>query len=357
MWRRVLVLWSSSRVAIVVLGWLMTTQLGWHRSLEPWQRQPWTALTGWDTVYYIRIAHDGYLNGARVAFFPLYPLMIRGLEAVSGLGDATAALAVSNLAVLAALAGMYVLARDRLSETHAWRGTLYLVLSPYGFALGLAYSEGLFLALAVWLFVFSDRRRHGPAIVLGVLAGLTRVNGLALILPLAIVAWRRRSPGAWLVAAAPAVGLGLHMAWLQHAVGDPLAFVHAQGRWGGHASFPPIALGEEFWQFAQTGRAIHLLSAVTVIVYLALLIPILRLPLFAEHRAEDVAYVGGIFALPLLAGVLQSSGRFGLLAFPLFFALADLGLRRPLVHRAFVVFAPVVQVLAFGYVALGYLVP
>jgi len=66
---------------------------------------------------------------------------------------------------------------------------------------------------------------------------------------------------------------------------------------------------------------------------------------------------GGIFALPLLAGVLQSSGRFGLLAFPLFFALADLGLRRPALHRAFVVFAPVVQVLAFGYVALGYLVP
>jgi hypothetical protein len=55
--------------------------------------------------------------------------------------------------------------------------------------------------------------------------------------------------------------------------------------------------------------------------------------------------------------VLQSSGRFGLLAFPLFFALADLGLRRPMLHRAFVVFAPVVQVLAFGYVALGYLVP
>jgi hypothetical protein len=55
--------------------------------------------------------------------------------------------------------------------------------------------------------------------------------------------------------------------------------------------------------------------------------------------------------------VLQSSGRFGLLAFPLFFALADLGMRKPSLHRGYVVFAPVVQVLAFGYVALGYLVP
>jgi hypothetical protein len=357
MWRRVLVLWSASRVAIVVLGWLLTTQLGWHRALESWQSQPWTALTGWDSVYYIRIAQSGYVDGARVAFFPFYPLLIRGVESLGLVGYGVAALAVSNLAVLAALAGLYVLARERLSEAHAWRGTLYMVLSPYGFALGLAYSEGLFLALAVWLFVFSDRRRDGAAALLGVLAGLTRVNGLALILPLAIVAWRRRTVGSWLVAASPAIGLALHMAWLEHAVGDPLAFVHAQGRWGGHASFPPLALGEEFWQFAQTGRAIHLLSAVTVIVYLGLLVPILRLDVFAKHRAEDVAYVGGIFALPLLAGVLQSSGRFGLLAFPLFFALADLGLRRPTLHRAFVVFAPVVQVLAFGYVALGYLVP
>jgi hypothetical protein len=357
MWRRVVVLWTASRVAIVLLGWLMSTQLGWHRSLEPWQRQPWTALTGWDSVYYIRIAHAGYASGPRVAFFPLYPLLIRALETVTGLGDAIASLAVSNLGTLVGLAGIYVLGRDRLSPQHAWRAVLYLVLSPYAFALVLAYSEGLFIALASWLFVFSDRRRYLPAIALGVLAGLTRVNGLALIAPLVVVAWRRRSVGSWLVAASPAAGLACHMLWLWHAVGDPLAFVHAQGHWGGHASFPPLALGEEFWQFAQTGRAIHLLSGLTVVVYLALLVPILRLRRFAPHRWDDTLYVAGIFALPLLAGVLQSSGRFGLLAFPLFFALADLGLRWPTLHRAYVVFAPVVQLLAFGYVALGYLVP
>lgn len=355
--RSIIVLWTASRVAVVLLGWLMSTRLGWHRVLDPWQRQPWTALTGWDSVYYIRIAHEGYAEGPRVAFFSLYPLLIRGTEAVTGLGDAVASLAVSNIAALIGMMGIYVLGRDRLSPQHAWRAVLYLVLSPYAFALVLAYSEGVFIALASWLFVFSDRRRHLPAAALGLLAGMTRVNGLALIAPLAVVAWRRRSPAAAAVAAAPAVGLGLHMMWLWHSVGDPLAFVHAQGHWGGHASFPPLALGEEFWQFAQTGRAIHLLSGLTVVVYLALLVPILRLPQFARHRWEDALYVGGIFALPLLAGVLQSSGRFGLLAFPLFFALADLGLRRPGLHRTYVVFAPVFQILAFGYVALGYLVP
>ena len=357
MWRRVLVLWCASRVVIIGLGVFLTSQLGWHRTLAPWQHQPWIALTGWDSAYYIKIAHEGYSAGRTVAFFPLYPALIHLFEVPGVAGDAVAALLAANLASLAAMWGMFVLGRDRLSQAHAWRGVLYLVLSPYGFALALAYSEGLFLALAVWLFVCSDRRKDWLAIPLGIAAGMARVNGLALILPLALIAWRRRTWGSALAAVAPAVGVGLYAGWLQHVVGDPLAFVHAQSRWGGHPSFPLIALGDEFYRFAITHRATHLISAVTVITYLALLIPIFRRRVFAPHRWEDIAYVSGIFALPLLAGVLQSSGRFGLLAFPVFFALADLGLRKPTLHRAFIVFAPVVQVIAFAYVALGYLVP
>jgi len=356
-WRQLVGLWLGSRVVIVLAGWLISSRLGWHRALEPWQHQPWTALTGWDSVYYIHIAHRGYVHGPRVAFFPLYPVLIHLADLLPGIGTAVAALLVSNIATLVGMFGIYTLGRSRYSPEHGWRAVLYLILSPYAFALTLAYSEGVFIALASWLFVCCDRRRDRYAFSLGVLAGLTRVSGIALIAPLILIAWRRRTAGAWAVAAAPAIGLGLHAAWLYHAVGDPLAFVHAQGHWGGHASFPPLALGEEFWQFAQTGRAIHLLGGLTVIVYLAMLVPVLRLPRFAAHRWEDTAYVAGIFALPLLAGVLQSSGRFGVLAFPIFFALADLGLRRPSVHRAYVVFAPVLQLLVFGYVALGYLVP
>jgi hypothetical protein len=357
MWRRVLVLWTASRVAVVLLGWWMSTRLGWHRTVEPWQTQPWTALTGWDTVYYLRIAHGGYAEGARLAFFPLYPLLIRGLEEITGLGDALASLAVSNAATLVALAGLYVLARDRWSEMLAWRGVLYLVLSPYAFVLTLAYSESTFLAIVSWLFVFSDRRKHLPAALLGFLAGLTRVNGAVRVLPLAIVAWRRRTVGSVCTALAPLAGLAVHMAWLQHEVGDPIAFVHAQGRWGGHATVPPFALFGELIDFVQTHQLVHLTAAVTVIVYLSLLVPIIRERVFERHRWEDVSYVVGIFLLPMLAGILQSSGRFGLLAFPLFFALAQLGIERPLLHRAYVVFAPAVQVIAFAYVALGYLVP
>ena len=357
MWRRVLVVWSASRLAVLSLGLLLTTQLGWHRALEPWQTKFFRSITGWDSVYYLKISHTGYHPGKDLAFFPLYPATIWTTREVLRVGDAVAAVAISNLALLVGLLGMYVLARDRLSEDHARRGVLYLVLSPYAFVLAMAYSEGLFLALATWLFVLSDRRRDAAAMPLAFAAGLTRVTGLALVAPLALRAWRRRTLGSIALAITPLVAFAAHAAWLEHAVGDPLAMVHAQRRWGGHPSIPPVSLADQFLDFARTHDVFFLIVGVTFIAYLALLVPILRRDVFAPNRWEDTLFVCGIFAMPLLSGVLQSSGRFGLVAFPLAFAMADLGLRSERVHRAFVVYAPTAQIILFAAAALGYRPP
>jgi hypothetical protein len=147
------------------------------------------------------------------------------------------------------------------------------------------------------------------------------------------------------------------MGYLHHRVGDALAFVHAQSAWGGHATVPILAPISELIDFSHDHHTVRLLGVLSLAVYLALLVPILRRPVFAPHRLEDTLFVAGVFMLPLLSGVMQSTGRFGLVAFPLWFALADIGRRRPNLHRTYVVFAPVVQIVLFAYVALGYLVP
>ncbi|HYX84382.1 MAG TPA: mannosyltransferase family protein [Gaiellales bacterium] len=357
MWRRVLVVWSASRLAVLSLGLVLTTELGWHRALEPWQTKLFRAVTGWDSVYYLRISHSGYHEGRDVAFFPLYPAAIWAVREVVRVGDAVAALLVSNAALLVGLVGMYVLARDRLSEEHARRGILYLVLSPYAFALAMAYSEGLFLAFATWLFVLSDRRRDAAAIPLALAAGLTRITGLALVPPLVLRAWRRRTVASAALAITPLAAFAAHAAWLDYAVDDPLAMVHVQSRWGGHPAFPLVSLADQFIDFARTHDVFFLIVGVTVLAYLALLVPILRRPVFAPTRWEDTLFVAGIFAMPLFSGVLQSVGRFGLVAFPLAFAMADLGLRSERVHRAYVVYAPTAQIILFAAAALGYRPP
>src|SRR4029078_10487122 len=198
------------------LGYLLTIELGWHRALQPWQTTWVRGETGWYSVFYIRISHVGYHPGKIEAFFPLYPLAIRAVRDAAQIGDAVAALVVSNLAVLASLSGLYVLPRDRLSEDHAKRSILYLVLSPYAFALTMAYSEGPFLAFTVWLFVLSDRERDLAATPLAYAAGLTRVTGLALVPPLALRAWRRRTVSAWVLAASPLAPVSAQAALLHH---------------------------------------------------------------------------------------------------------------------------------------------
>ena len=274
-------------------------------------------------------------------------------------GDAVAALLVANLAVLAALAGMYVLARDRLSEAHARRSILYLVLSPYAFALAMAYSEGPFLALTVWMFVLSDRRaRPGRPCRSAFAAGLTRVTGLALVAPLALRAWRRRTVSAWLLAAAPVAGV-------RRAGGLAAARGRRSARHGARAG--PVGRPSRL-PADQPGRPVLALRHHPRRLLPGPRADRDRLPgaarpalsagsSFRATRAEDVLFVCGIFAMPLLSSVLQSVGRFGLVAFPLVFVMADIGLRRESWHRAYVVFAPTAQIVFFTSVALGYRPP
>jgi Mannosyltransferase (PIG-V) len=350
-------LWVASRLAVGIAGYLLVRELGWHRALAPWQTQPWTALTGWDTVFYVNISHHGYHHNESVAFFPFYPMLIWLWRETFASGDAIASLAVANLCVLIGMAGMYVLARDRLSERHAQRALLYLVLSPYAFALVLGYSEGVFLALVTWLFVLSDREHDAWGIPLALACGITRITGVAVVPALALRAYRRRTVASWALAVAPLVALAAQSGWLWHVVGDPLAMVHVQSEWGGKPSFPLVPLLDQFWRFFTTHDLFYLARGLTVIGYAALLIPIVRQPVFASTRWEDALYVSGIIALPLLSGVLFSVGRFGLVGFPMAFAMADLGLRRATVHRLFVTFAPSVQFLLLAGSALGYRPP
>ena len=262
--------------------------------------------------------------------------------------------------MLAALAGLYVLARDRLSEEHARRSVLYLVLSPYAFALTMAYSEGPFLAFIVWMFVLSDRERDLAATPLAFAAGLTRVTGLALV----------GAAGAAGVAAADALGMAagrraarwpsaFRPRWLQHAVGDPLGMVHVQAAVGRASGLPADQPGGSVLALRHHPRRV--LPGPRVHGD--------RLPGPADPadppgalprapRAEDILLVCGIFAMPLLSSVLQSVGRFGLRRLP---ARVRDGRHRPAprvaVHRAYVVFAPTAQIIFFTSVALGYRPP
>jgi hypothetical protein len=152
----------------------------------------------WDAGWFVPIAQQGYEARApdSMAFFPLYPLLIRIVgEPIDALGLAGAhsfELAGTLVSLCALIVALYLLHRLtdlELGARAADNAVALLALFPTSFYLSAIYSESLFLALTIGC-VYSGRRGWwGRVAVLGALATATRSQGALLLLPLAIMLW------------------------------------------------------------------------------------------------------------------------------------------------------------------------
>jgi Mannosyltransferase (PIG-V) len=311
------------------------------------------AFAQWDSVWFLHIARHGYDLKETAAFFPLYPLVVRGVSEVLR-SDVAAAVLFSLAAGTVAVVVLHQLAQRVLGEAGAGTTVLLVALYPIAFVFTAAYSDGLFLALAAWSFLAAVERRSLLAGVLGGLACATRLVGLALLPALLVLLWPstrrgflRLAPLLLLPAAVAAYAL-----YLGHKLSDPWAFVHAQGvYWHRHVHSAGPLTG--LWLAVKDGyqgaselvqhlpRAPHGTFehrdqwASWNVVNLVLLAAAAWLTWVAWRRL-GIAY--GLFSLATLAIVLTSPAdlvplvslpRFLLGDFPLFLALGLLLRDRP----------------------------
>jgi len=217
-------------------------------------------LAHWDAVWYLTIADSGYgeADSPRSAFFPLYPLLVRGLGELGG-GSPGATLVASYLVALAALAGALLLLHRlvtlELGRRLAAPTLVLLCAFPASLFLGAPYSESLFLFVSVGALYAARTGRWAWAGLAAAAASGTRSAGVLLLVPLLIIylygprgdrpgetgrpgrGWLSslspvhalRADAAWLLLA-PA-GLVAYMTYLGVAYDDPLAFSSAQKFW------------------------------------------------------------------------------------------------------------------------------
>ena len=289
----------------------------------------------WDTGWYLDISRRGYFDPATAVFFPLYPAAIAGIAAVLGEPSRlAAALVLANGGALAAIVGMVALGVQEVGEAAGRLSVLLFLSYPFAFYLAAAYTEGPFIAFAVWSVVMARRGRWGPAAGLAFLAGLTRVTAIILILPLVWELGRQR--GWWnpwlapLAGAVPAAVL-LFMAYLWRRFGDPLLFLKEQSlAWHRHpvdifTVLPRAAarilrlplLDETRWVQTAEVTAVLLFAALTVFA-------VRRQPLSFTLFMVGLLYLS--VASPITTGpyYLQSAGRFLLAAVPGFLYAARL---------------------------------
>jgi hypothetical protein len=196
-------------------------------------------LAHWDAVWYLTIANRGYdgADSPRHAFFPLYPLLSRGLAELGGGGAAAvliAAYAVALAAFFAALVLLHRLTALELGRRAAWPTLLLLCVFPASLYFGAPYSESLFLLCSVGAFYAARTGSWAWAGVAAAGASATRSAGVLLLLPLAVLYLqehgRRIRPDVLWLALAP-LGLVAYAVYLGFAYGDPLSFSHVQEFW------------------------------------------------------------------------------------------------------------------------------
>jgi hypothetical protein len=277
-----------------------------------------------DAWFYRAIAMEGYDRSERVAFFPLFPLLVRFTHLPFPLGG----ILVSNLAFAIALLLLGAVAmKSGASEEDGARAMFYLAFFPTSYFLSLPVTEAVFLAVSLAAVLCALDGRWWAAGLIGALATGTRLAGILLIPLLVIMFFQRgdRPRARVLFLAVVPAGLVAFMWHLQRVTGDALAFMHVQTRWG--RTFSLSALLAQLRHFSEPWNFVALNLAA------ALLLIGVGVHLLVGREWAFGVYTLTTALLPLSSGSLQSMTRYAVAAFPLFLWLAVRG-RQPAWDRA-----------------------
>jgi hypothetical protein len=309
---------------------------GWeyspHRLLDVWGR--------WDTGWYFQIVRDGYsaatdllTTQSNIAFFPLYPLLVKAAAFLVPPNARTpgailfVGVVLSNLFLVGALAVLHALITSSLGDRALARRTIrYLLLFPTSVFFSCFFTESMFLFLSVAAFLAAMNRRWLLAGIAGGLLALTRPLGIVILIPLLwiyleAVEWRlrriRRDVACLLLIPA---GFSVFLFVGFFLAGDFLAPIKAQAAWGRALVMPWKTLVYPVFG-----------NAWVTPIHQALAVLSLMLTFLAAKRFTSKSYA--LYSLlllipPLFSGTLQSSGRFFVVVFPLFVVMAGFGRSR-----------------------------
>lgn len=236
----------AGAAALVLLRLAIFAALAWeHGGLV-------TAMCQFDCFWYVRIGTQGYLSDTQWAnlgsapnwaFFPLYPLLLGVLTAITGVSGQVAGMVLSNLFLLGLLlvGARYLRERAVATSPFLWFG--FVLALPHTLFFSAVYTEALFALLSLGCLLALRLNRPLLAGVCAALASATRPQGI-LLAPIVAVHglralyihraegdWPRRLGEATLPIALAPLGLCLYVAAQYWVTGDGLMFNHVQIHW------------------------------------------------------------------------------------------------------------------------------
>lgn len=288
----------------------------------------------WDAGWYASVARQGYVlkeGESNLAFFPVYPLLIRAIHPIISINYFWPGQIISVVAAAFALYFLYKLARLDYSEKQSRLSLFYLLAFPTSFFLIAVYSESTFLLLLLLSFYFARKQKWLYASIVGALLTATRVVGV-FIVPALIFEYlvqknfqlREIKKDAAFLLLTPLPFLGF-LLFSHFRFGNALTPFLAQHDFARQLSLIPTHVWSylhDAINFAQTIAQGHYY----IFYDLAALIMFLGLIIYG-WKTKNVRKSYLVFALPatllpVFSGTLTSLSRYVLVLFPAFFLFA-----------------------------------
>jgi Gpi18-like mannosyltransferase len=296
----------------------------------------------YDAIHYINIARVGYaaLEPGDLNYPPLYPYLTR-LFSFFTFGEATfAGLLVSTIAMIFAFVLLYELVINRFEDPALARETILILgIYPTSFFFFGPYTEALFLLLTVAFFMSLAYRRWILAGLCITLAGIARLQGLVLLLPLLFEIYRSRTYRSLKAISRPLIGLAIaplgFAAFYFWRVNQNLASMTTSFQEFSKIVFVDPLTGVYLAgkQFFSTGNLLVFTELLSALIFCSLIIWMLFQPRFRK-RYDLMIYSAGLMLVFLSkhgfdANPMPSMNRYVLSVFPAFIALAFLLLKSP----------------------------
>jgi hypothetical protein len=313
-----------------------------------------------DSGWYYSIAANGYYydpaGESSVAFFPAYPIAVRGLGVL--IGDyQIAGTAISVVAGAGAICLFANWVWQRLPRRGALIAIALMMVYPYAFYLyGAMYSDSVFLLAVIAAFLLVERQMFWAAGLVGALATAGRPVGIAIVLGLVVrmlemqsesrlAAARVSSAGTatsagsdhgvrpdrpsarQIVAAISTVrwrqagvlvsltGLLGWCAYLWVRFGDPLIWIRAQAGWD-QASGPHTWFKITYFDTLVHGNVLKSLALTAQLAFCVIAVALLP-RVWRSFGWGYLAYALSVLAIPLIGTKdFYGTGRYVLVAFP-----------------------------------------
>jgi hypothetical protein len=335
--KSILLMFFSTRIILSIIGVLSRKIAQPHTSPSSLSGNIWLDIWGvWDTGWYLDISQRGYTSGAldqlgihqtNIAFFPLYPLLMRFLGSIVG-NHYIAGLIISNFCLIVSCFYLYRLVRLDSDEASALKSVKYLLLFPVSFIFSGVFTESLYLTLTLMCFYYARTYKWQLVGITGFFLSLTRSVGVLVFLPLLYEGLmqllkenedlksfknsRDKILPLFYLSLIP-LGIISFMIFNYYLTGDYMAFAHAQVMWQRHAANPLLVLINGYHGNLYTAFEA---AFATISIFIFILF----------YRNIRFSYwLFGMYSIfvPLSTGI-QSMPRFILVIFPIYILFANI---------------------------------